>query len=75
MAEHLKTPSEMVFKGNVSHNWKLWKQRFELYLLVSGKNNKDDRIIIAFLLNQMREEGLQIYNLCMVQVKIKKNWR
>lgn len=62
MAEHAKPPEELRFKGDVASNWKLWKQKFNLYLLASGKSEKKDDVKIAVLLSLLGDEGIQIYN-------------
>ncbi|XP_023310292.1 uncharacterized protein K02A2.6-like [Anoplophora glabripennis] len=62
MAEHSKAPEEMQFAGDIASQWKLWKQKFELYPLASGKSNKTDEVKIAILLNLLGDEGLHIYN-------------
>ncbi|XP_072401068.1 uncharacterized protein [Diabrotica undecimpunctata] len=51
------------FQGNnISHEWKFWKQKFQLFLTASGKSEKPDHIKIAILLNQLGDEGLKIFN-------------
>nr|CAI5844998.1 unnamed protein product [Callosobruchus analis] len=62
MAENCRTPEVLSFNGNTAASWKLWKQKFNLYLLASGKSNKADDIKIALLLNFLGDEGLMIYN-------------
>ncbi|KAG5886135.1 hypothetical protein JTB14_009234 [Gonioctena quinquepunctata] len=52
----------MDFKGNISSNWKLWKQKFHFYLLATGKNQKANDVKIALLLNFLGNEGITIYN-------------
>nr|CAI5841731.1 unnamed protein product [Callosobruchus analis] len=62
MAEQMRPPEEMQFKGDIANNWKLWKQKFNLYLLATGKTNKPDDVKIAILLNLLGDEGLHIFN-------------
>uniref|UniRef100_A0A6P7F1X8 Uncharacterized protein LOC114325459 n=1 Tax=Diabrotica virgifera virgifera TaxID=50390 RepID=A0A6P7F1X8_DIAVI len=51
------------FQGNnISHEWKFWKPKFQLFLTASGKSEKPDHIKIAILLNQLGDEGLKIFN-------------
>ena len=35
-------PEPLSFQGNLSENWRKWKQRFELYMTASGNNSKSD---------------------------------
>lgn len=58
----LKPPSGLQFTGNVSENWKLFKQRFNLYLTASGANTKPDETQASIFLHVIGEEGLAIYN-------------
>lgn len=52
----------MDFSGNLSENWKLWKQKFENYMVASEIGKKDEKIQIAQLLHYIGEEGFNIYN-------------
>lgn len=61
--ESCNTPKPLEFHtGNISEKWRLWKQKFELYLLASGKCGKTDEVKIAILLNLLGDEAIQIYN-------------
>lgn len=62
MADQYRPPQPLSFEGDLSANWKLWKQKFELFLTASGKNNKDDNVKVAILLNLLGDEGIRIYN-------------
>ncbi|KAF5302259.1 hypothetical protein FQA39_LY10298 [Lamprigera yunnana] len=42
MAKHTRAPDELTFKDDIANQWKLWKQKFNNYLLASGKSNKTD---------------------------------
>ncbi|KAG5874627.1 hypothetical protein JTB14_009276 [Gonioctena quinquepunctata] len=37
----------MNFSGNSAENWKLWRQKFENYLVASEANKKDEKVQIA----------------------------
>lgn len=62
MGDHSKPPTEFRFTGDLANNWRLWRQKFDLYLLASGKTKKEDDVKIAILLNLLGDEALQIYN-------------
>ena len=62
MADHSRAPEQLNFNGDLVNNWKLWKQKFELYLTASGKEKKEDNVKIAILLNLLGDEGIKIYN-------------
>lgn len=42
--EQFKPPSPLNLQGNLNENWKLWRQRFELYLKATDADQKDEEI-------------------------------
>ncbi|GBL80181.1 hypothetical protein AVEN_29157-1 [Araneus ventricosus] len=52
------------FKLNSNHaeSWKLWKQRFKLYMDATSLNTKPESQKVAILLHVIGEECLEIYN-------------
>ncbi|XP_074025754.1 uncharacterized protein [Leptinotarsa decemlineata] len=62
MGDQTRAPEEFSFSGDLSGNWKLWKQKFDLYLIASGKTSKADPVKIAILLNLLGDEAIKIYN-------------
>lgn len=40
----IKPPSPMQFSGNLTDNWKRFKQRFEIYLTASGAGQGDVKL-------------------------------
>ncbi|UYV72008.1 hypothetical protein LAZ67_9001538 [Cordylochernes scorpioides] len=58
----LKSPKELEILGNLSENWKRFKQRFEIYLEASGLNEKKDKTKTAIFLNMAGENAIDIYN-------------
>ena len=55
-------PEPLSFQGNLSENWRKWKQRFELYMTASDNSSKSDEIKSAILLHMAGPEALEIYN-------------
>lgn len=51
----------MSFKGNVAENWKLWRARFENYLVASEIIKKDKKTQCAQLLHYIGDEGFKVY--------------
>ncbi|GJQ66157.1 hypothetical protein Trydic_g4219 [Trypoxylus dichotomus] len=62
MADRCRVPDYFDFQGDVTANWTLWKQKFNFYLLASGKSKESDEIKIALLMNFLGDEGIRIYN-------------
>lgn len=58
----LKPPGELLLTGNLSENWKRFKQKFELYLKATGKSTAADDVKTALCLHVMGEDALDIYN-------------
>lgn len=57
-----KVPKTLSFEGNLVKNWKLFRQQLEIYLVATGKNQLEDKVKVAILLNVIGEEGLEIFN-------------
>ena len=49
-------------EGNISENWRRWRQRFELFLVASGAAEKPEGTKVAILLHTVGEEALEAYN-------------
>lgn len=47
--------------GNVAENWKLWRLRFENYMLATELNKKDQATQCAQVLHYIGEEAFKIY--------------
>lgn len=58
--EFLKQPKPMMMEGNLSVNFKKFKQNFELYLLATGCSEKSQKIQAAVLLHSVGEHVLEI---------------
>jgi hypothetical protein len=48
--------------GNITDNFKRFKQNFEIYLAATEKDTKDGRTKVNILLNIIGEEGVEIFN-------------
>ena len=60
--EQLKPPGMLSMEGNISENWRRWRQRFELFLVASGAAEKQGGTKVAILLHTVGEEDLEAYN-------------
>ena len=54
--DRFQLPESLSLQGNLSDNWRKWKQRFELYM---GKNKKTDEVQTATLLHPY---ALEVFN-------------
>lgn len=60
--DKLNHPEPLSLHGNLSENWRRWKQRFQLYLTASGTSEKDESVQSATLLHVAGEDALEVYN-------------
>lgn len=58
----LQPPSALSFEGNIAENWKLWEQKFDLFLIASGIAEKSSKVQCATFLHVAGEEAVKIYN-------------
>ncbi|KAB0797432.1 hypothetical protein PPYR_08426 [Photinus pyralis] len=57
-----KPPANLSLQGNLSENWRKFRQNFEIYLKASDKSTKDDETKIAIQLNIIGEDAVEVYN-------------
>nr|XP_047123474.1 uncharacterized protein LOC124806518 [Hydra vulgaris] len=60
--EQLRPLEAMNLNGNVSENWRKWKQRWNLYKIASGVNDKNEDIQCATFLHMIGEDALRVYD-------------
>jgi hypothetical protein len=57
-----RKPNELKLTGNVSENWKRFKQEYEIFLAAADLDSKADKRKVMVLLNQIGTDGLAVYN-------------
>lgn len=57
-----KPPSSMNFVGDLSQNWLIFKQKFDIFLKANELEQKSGEIKTAMLLNCIGDDGLKLYN-------------
>ena len=62
MPSNFRPPEALSLEGNVKENWRIWKQKFENFMIASEKDKKDDKVKIAMLLNLIGEESVERFN-------------
>ena len=55
-------PQLLSFEGNLSNNWRLWKQEFTLYLDATESSSKADKVNSSIFLTCIGKNGRGIYN-------------
>lgn len=55
-------PPPLKVQGNLSINWKNFRQQFDVFMVASEKKTKSKAIQVAILLNVIGEEGVNIFN-------------
>ena len=59
---NITTPEKLSLTGDTEQDWRLFKQKYELYMLASGLNTKPNDVQVALLLTLGGDELLRIYN-------------
>ncbi|XP_031327272.1 uncharacterized protein LOC116158601 isoform X1 [Photinus pyralis] len=60
--ENFKPPSSLNLSEDVAENWKLFKQRFQIFLEATEYTKKSGSVQVAMLLNTIGDDGLQLFN-------------
>ena len=55
-------PSRLELTGNLAENYRWFEQRFDIYMLATGKSNKPDEQKTAMFLHLAGEEAIRLYN-------------
>ena len=63
-ASEFKPPTPLCFSGNqnLAEEFKRWEQKFNYFLMASGKHEKDKKIQVAVLLTCIGDDGLDVFN-------------
>ena len=59
---NLAVPEKFTLKSESEQDWRFFRQKFELYLMAAGLNDKPDEVKVALLLTHGGDELLRIYN-------------
>ncbi|XP_029055276.2 uncharacterized protein K02A2.6-like, partial [Osmia bicornis bicornis] len=57
-----KPPKSLSLEGNISENWRKFKQAFEIFINASGKSKTEEEVKVAILLNLIGEEAVELFN-------------
>ena len=60
--ERLQPPGVLNLSGNLSENWRRFKQQFQIYLIATGIDQKEDKIKASTFLHVIGPEALEIFN-------------
>ena len=55
-------PQPLSFEGNVSNNWRVWKQELTLYLDATESSTESDKVKASIFLTCIGKKGREIYN-------------
>ena len=62
MIPGVKPPSNLIFGATPAKNWKLFLQKWKIYVTLSKLSDKPADIQVAMFLNTLADEALEIYN-------------
>ena len=60
--EQLQQPGPLSLQGNLSENWRRWKQQFTIYMTATGKTSASDEVKSAIFLHLVGPNALDIFN-------------
>lgn len=60
--EGLKPPNAFIIDDNVAEGWRLFKQRWETYALLTDVSKRDNEVQIALFVNCLSDDALKVYN-------------
>lgn len=60
--ESVKPPDAVHWTGNIDHEWRMFKQRFALYLQAVGLDGASDARKIALLLTVAGPQSIEVFN-------------
>ncbi len=59
----MRAPEPFSFSSaNLVVEWKLWRHQFEYYILVTHKDEKDEKILVGVLITLLGAEALKIFD-------------
>ncbi|KAF0687262.1 Uncharacterized protein FWK35_00039318 [Aphis craccivora] len=62
MSLEFNRPGSLCLEGNISENFKIFKQEVLIYFKATETNKKDIDVQVARLLNLLGHDGLKLYN-------------
>ena len=60
--DQLKPPGSLTLQGNVSENWRKWRQKFQFYLEATEYSEKGKKLQCSLLLHCIGEDAVEVYN-------------
>ena len=57
-----RPPGTLSLEGNLSENWRVWIQKFDIYLIASGIAEKSEKIKCATFLHVAGDDAIKVYN-------------
>lgn len=60
--EQLKPPNSLCFEGNLAENWRTWIQNFDLYHIVTGFAEKNDKEMCATFHHVAGDDAIKVFN-------------
>lgn len=62
MKDLQKPPGTLSLEGNLSENWRVWIQKFDIYLIASGIAEKSDKVKCATFFHFAGGDAIKVYN-------------
>ena len=58
----IRPPPPLSIEHNASDNWKLFKQKWKIYYVITNLERQDNQYQVALLLHRLGDEALKVYN-------------
>ena len=58
----IRPPATLCLEGNVAESWKLFRQKWEIYSMLTRLECQRTEYQVALLLHTLGDEGLRVYN-------------
>ena len=58
--EQLKPPNSLSFEGSLAENWSMWIQKFELYLIATGIEEKSEKVKYATFFHVVGDDAIKV---------------
>ena len=60
--DHQRPPGTLNLEGNLAESWRVWIQKFEIYLIASGISEKSEKVQCATFLHVAGDDALKVFN-------------
>lgn len=71
---NVKPVKELVLDGNLSENWRRFKQAFDIFMTASKLTHDSEEVKVSTFLNAIGEDALEVYNTFRLTAEQQRNY-